>query len=292
MIMRETQVAAAIANLARMGLGEDECAVIIKRWLEFNNSFSVAAACRGAVANSKLIPVGLPEDCSGQLFMSCHFGPYVYIPAYLGLRTPSRRVSVMIGEESDGLKSALSAFGKSLDVSVSFISGGIGIAKALKKALAAGDPVFVAIDIPWGAKSSLNREFAFVNGTIQSKDALFRLARSADAPTNFLLASATNDDIMLTNYGERTQEECFAIFSHIARNSLHQYERLFQLHHFTTNENSSGVAVTWRGAKDRYILNSSDMKVYAVGGPLFDTVPSKAEVEAITGEAVEYVAAF
>lgn len=287
--MTPTSQAATIANLSRMGYPADHSRYISEQWTNYQRAFSLHSLASIGSIDLPVYDAGLPDDVGGQFFMSCHYGSYPHVVHAIARRAKDRTIYVLIGSESDSLKTILHQRARETNIAIQFIDGGFGMLRQLKRALADGYPVFVEIDVPWGQTHECNVSFPFIGGEIKAKDALFRMIDRLAVPKHFILSMVGEQSIIITNYGDLNQEKCFAVFADAVRNSPQQYERLFQMHMYFEPAQPSDVAIVWQGKTGRYMLHAHDMKAWSL--PVTDetNVSLKDCIQSVIGRKVSHV---
>jgi len=287
--MTPTIKATALANLTRMGFSADHAIHICEQWISYQQAFSLHSVTAAGATAHRLYCSGMDIDVGGQFFMSCHYGSYAHIIAAIAQRARDKTIYVLIGSEGQELKATLEQRAQEYGVTIHFLDGGFGMVKRVKRALEEHYPVFVEIDVPWGQTAECNVEFPFVGGQIKGKDALFRLIERLGAPKNFVLSTVGQNSITINNYGNLSQEECFAVFADVVRNCPQQYERLFQMHKYFVPAERSDVTVVWQGLRDQYVLHASDMKAWATPHALPPGEQQRSGIENLIGRRVSHV---
>ena len=281
--------AIAIANLVRMGYAPTQSQYILNDWKYYQENFSLRALTTIGSKNLPCYESGLDIDVGGKFFMSCHYGSYPHVINSIAQKAKDKTLYVIVGSESDALKQALTLCAKNAHISIHFIDGGFGMLRQVKQALANHYPVFVEIDVPWGAQHECNTSFPFVGGQIKAKDALFRMIDRLGVAKNFVLSSCGQQSITVINYGDLTQAQCFDIFADTVRNSPQQYERLFQMHLYFEPNISPNVAIIWQGSQSQYIIHTQDLKAWTTQRPLLQSSDIKSDTQELIKRKIDYV---
>ena len=281
--------AVAIANLIRMGYHKTLLKYIADDWQNHQKQFSLHALTSVGSKDLPCYESGLNFDVGGKIFMSCHYGSYPHVINSIAQKAKDRTIYVIVGSESDSLKNALTSCAQNANFSINFIDGGFGLLKRIKRAVEDHYPLFVEIDVPWGANDECNVTFPFVGGEIKAKDALFRLIERLGIEKNFVLSSCGDNSISVINYGDLSQSQCFQVFSDHVQNSPHQYERLFQMHNYFKPKTLPNAVVHWKGAQSQYVIHTSDMKAWAVKHDLFESTHIETDVSKLINRNVDYV---
>lgn len=262
--MHKIRNAVALANLLRIGVEPTNTLRVLRKWSRYQQSLNPENILAAKVDiryewSSDNVPAG-----TSVLYMTTHFGSYYIVFKALADRAKNRTVYCLIGEQSESHAQRLTHLASIYGVNLIFISGGLGLIRGLKRAVATGAPIVVLIDVPWGAASPPDIEFNFLSGRIKGRTALFRLAEKMNLPWRFVVAEIGDQGSIIVDHGASSQMDCMRLFEKHVDWQPQYYDRLSDLHRYFATKVDTDAFIAFRFNSAFYVHDVDKVKTFSI----------------------------
>lgn len=261
-MLRNIDIAYAVANLLNMGFNSTRAVEIAKDWRVVTQSRSLNNI---ATYNAKLDVIDLlKSDGLARLFVSFHYSSYAHLYRALALRSQHNAVVSLIGEQSSVHQAALAKLAADFDFTLRFVSGGATMIRSIRNALRDGVSVILLADLPWSPRRTPpDCFFDTCIGRFRALSSMTRLVRAMDPQFAFATVQFRSGKLMLENLPHQDFEDAFQSLGRLILERPQEYERLHQLHRLCELKGAQKpCAIVFCEQRQRYRLFTNSMRLF------------------------------
>ena len=251
---RHSRQAFAASNLLQLGVPAEDCARLAQAWA------TKSASRTGRRIADRIEGFSLQiEDAAGSLFLSFHYADYGLIYKALGASARGPVYAIIGSQGSDHARS-LSSLAASQGFELRFIESGLSMVKSSRRALAAGSPVLLLIDIPWTQTGAApDAHYPCGPGELLGHSSLSRLVKLITDRPRGVVASPDIGNRRPIAFDCAQFDDAYRIFGDILAEHPSDYERLDTMHRYFRPTNPINAVVCFSvGIEDFAIHAPSD----------------------------------
>lgn len=261
--MNALRRAFTIANFVRLGLDAGSVPNHLRLWNRYQRILSTIARSHSLDRNPCDYPKLVVEP-NRYLYMSAHFGVYAHVLATLAFQSPSKKVCVLVGEQSASQAQLLGRIAARYNCEVEFIHGGFSLLKGAKRAIKNNVPLFMLIDVPWGVSTDTDGESPLLAGRLRTRSAYFRLCEALGLRPYFMLAGLneqmTHSKVELL--GELEPQLIVEKFCAAVEHSPFLWDRWFDCQKFTVAAVDGHGVIPFSANGQSYLLTLPAFKIF------------------------------
>ena len=256
---RRSRQAFAASNLLQLGVSAEDCPRLAQMW-----------ATKGAGRTGKRLADRIEgfsleiEDAAGRLFLSFHYADYGLIYKALGASARGP-VYAIIGSQGSDHAHALSSLAASQDFELRFIESGLSMVKSSRRALAAGSPVLLLIDIPWTQTGAApDARYPFGPGDLAAHSSLSRLVDLITDRPRGVVASPDDADRRPIAFDCARFDDAYRIFGQFLAEHPSDYERLDTMHRYFRPTHPINAVVCFSVGADDFAIHAASDRAWKV----------------------------